>query len=295
MSKLLQGTFLILLGCVFLLVNLGYVSWDVVAELAELWPLLLVAWGITLMTRGTKVSFLGFLGPLLLVLALVYVFWGNYRGAARDIETVTASQELTDVDEARVTLRFAGGKLTVSPGDALNLVEAQMDYRADTSRPRLTYSEEDGFGRAVLRRTGSTHAGPGMGNTWDVRLTDQIPLELRLVAEGSNCNLDLSGLQITDVEVTAGASNVVVRFGRGDMDAHVRIDAGVSLVRLEVPKQYGLRMLLNCGLCFKYLPDGMKKRAGGGGAYYSKNYDTAPYKMDLDVEGGVSKISIEHY
>jgi len=295
MSKLLQGTFLILLGCVFLLVNLGYASWDVVAELAELWPLLLVAWGITLMTKGTKVSFLGFLGPLLLVLALVYVLWGSYRGADREIRRITASQELTDVDEARVTLRFAGGKLAVSPGDAMNLVEAEMDYRADTSRPRLIYSEEGGLGRAVLRRTGSTRAGPGMGNRWDVRLTDRIPLELRLITEGSNCNLDLSGLRITDVEVTAGASNVVVRFGRGDADARVKVDAGVSLVRLEIPKQYGLRMLVDCGLCFKYLPDGMKKRDGGGGAYYSKNYDTAPHKMDLEVEGGVSKLSIAHY
>jgi hypothetical protein len=295
MSKLLQGTFLILLGCVFLLVNFGYVSWDVVAELAGLWPLLLVAWGISLMTRRTKVSFLGFLGPLILVLALVYVFWGNYRGAARDVETVTVSQELTDIDEARVTLRFAGGKLVVSPGDAMKLVEAEMDYRADTSRPRLIYSEEDDFGRVVLRRTGSTRAGPGMGNRWDVRLTDRIPLELLLVTEGSNCNLDLDGIRVADFEVTAGASNVVVRFGRGYTDAHVRVDAGVSSVRLEIPKQYGLRMLMDCGLCFKYLPDGTKKRAGGGGAYYSENYDTAPYKMDLEVEAGVSKISIEHY
>lgn len=295
MSKLLQGTFLILLGCVFLLVNFGYISWDVVAELAELWPLLLVAWGVTLMTKGTKVSFLGFLGPLVLVLALAYVLWGNYRGAARDVEMVKAGQELTEIDEAEVTLRFAGGKLTVGPGNTMNLIDAEMDYRADTSRPRLIYSEEEGFGRAILRRTGSTHAGPGMGNRWDVHLTDQIPIALRLFSEGGNCNLDLDGIQVTDFEITAGASKVEARFGPGDMDTYVRIDAGVSMIRLEIPKQYGIRMLLSCGLCLKDLPDGMEKKAGGGGAYYSRNYDSAPYRMDLDVDAGVSRIVIAQY
>lgn len=295
MSKLLKGTFLILLGCVFLLVSLGYISWDVVAELAELWPLLLVAWGISLMTKGTKVAFLGFLGPLVLVLALIYVLWGNYHGAARDIETVKLSQELTDIDEAQVTLRFAGGRLSVGPGNAINLIDAEVDYRADTSSPRLIYSEEEGFGRATLRRSGRTNAGPGLGNRWDVHLTDQIPLDLRLVAEGSSCNLDLDGIQTTDLEVTAGASKVQVRFGRGDMDTYVRVDAGVSTVRLEIPRQYGIRLLLDCGLCLKDLPDGMAKRAGGGGAYYSSNYDKAPYRMDLDVDAGVSRIVISQY
>jgi hypothetical protein len=295
MTKLLKGTFLILLGCVFLLVNLGYISWDVMADVARLWPLLLVAWGLSLITRGTRTSFLGFLGPLVLIVGLVYVLWDDYRGGGQNMETVKASQELTDIDEAEVSLRFAGGTLIVGPGDSMNLIEADMDYRADTSKPRLIYTEEEGLGTAILRRTGSTHAGPGMGNRWDVRLTDQIPLALRLVAEGSKCNIDLNRIQVTDVEISAGASKVDVRFGRGDLNTSVRVDAGVSELRLEIPRQYGIRLLLGCGLCLKDLPDGMSKKEGGGGAYYSRDYDAAPYRMDLEVDASVSRVSIAQY
>jgi hypothetical protein len=295
MGKLLTGTLLLLLGCLFLLVNLGYISWDIVEGLVKLWPLLLVAWGIGLMTRNTKLRFLGFLGPMILIFALVYVVWGYHHGDGGDIQAYNVSQELTDVDEAKVTIKFAGGKLNVKSGSSMNLIDGELETSADSAEPSLSYYEEDGMGYASLRRRGSTHSGPGMRNRWDVTLTDQIPLQIALVSEGATSSLDLDGLQIADLDVDVAASRINARFGRGDMDAYVNIDAGVSSVRLEIPKQYGIRLVIDCSLCWKDLPDGMKKKSGGGGAYYSKNYDTAPYRMDVEIDAGLSRVVLEQY
>jgi hypothetical protein len=295
MNKMLMGTFLVLLGCVFLLVNLGYISWEAAEELARLWPLLLVAWGIGLIARGSKLAFLGFLGPLLLILALFYVIWTDYYGQSENMRSLKLSQELTDIDEANVTLKFAGGKLSVKPGDTLDLIEADLDYRADSSTPRLDYYEEDGMGYASLRRRGSSHSGPGLGNRWDVLISDQIPIQMELVSEGATCALNLDGLQIVSLDLSAAASSVKTRLGRGDMDGSIRVDAGVSSVRLEIPKQYGVRLTMSCGLCWKHLPDGMKKRPGGVGAYFSENYDSAPYRMDVEIDAGLSTVTIEQY
>jgi hypothetical protein len=295
MGKLLTGTLLLVLGCVFLLVNFGYISWDVIEGILKLWPLLLVAWGIGLITRNSKLSFLGFLGPLILLFAVAYVVWGYHYVGDGDKETYSLSQELTDVDEANVTIKFAGGRLNVKSGDTVNLIDAELETRADSAEPRLSYYEEDGIAFASLRRRGTTRAGPGMGNKWDVTLTDQIPLQVRLVSEGATSSLDLDGLLIAELDVDAAASRVNARLGAGDMDAEVTIDAGVSSVTLEIPKQYGIRLYVDCGLCWKDLPDGMKKRSGGGGAYYSKNYESAPYRMDVEIDAGLSKVVIEQY
>jgi hypothetical protein len=295
MNKVLTGTFLVLLGCVFLLVNLGYISWEAAEQLARLWPLLLVAWGIGLIARGSRLAFLGFLGPLLLVLALFYVIWRDYYGPNENMRSIKVSQELTDIDEANVTLKFAGGTLSVKAGDTLDLIEADLGYRADSSSPRLEYYEEDGMGYASLRRRGGTHSGPGLGNRWDVCVTDQIPIDMKVVSEGASCALNLDGVQIVSLDLSSAASSVKARLGVGDLDGSIRVDAGVSSVRLEIPKQYGIRLVMGCDLCWKHLPDGMKKRPGGVGAYYSKNYDSAPYRMDVEIDAGLSTVTIEQY
>ncbi len=295
MGKALIGTLLVLLGVVLLLTNFGYLSWEVLEELGRLWPLLLVAWGISLIIKGTKLAFLGFLGPLLLVAALFYVLWGYYHGSGAETRSVTLVQELTDIDEARVSLKFAGGRLDVRAAETMSLVHAELEYGAGSSSPRLDYYEDDGLGHASLRHRGRQSSGPGLGNRWEVGLTDQVPLEIRLTAEGASCRLDLEGLQIVDLDVSAAASSVGIRVGEGDMDGLVRIDAGVSKVRLEIPRHYGIRLLLSCGLCWKNLPDGMSKRSAGGRAYYSKNYGRAPYTMDVEVEAGLSRVIIEQY
>jgi hypothetical protein len=134
-----------------------------------------------------------------------------------------------------------------------------------------------------------------LGNRWNVTLTDQIPLQMRVVSEGASSFLDLDGLLISDLRVDAAASRVNARIGRGDMDASISVDAGVSSVKLEIPRQYGIRLYVDCGLCWRNLPDGMKKKRGGGGAYYSKNYDDAPYLMDVEIDAGLSKVVIEQY
>lgn len=295
MSKLLMGTFLVLLGCVFLLANFSYISWDVVEELAKLWPLLLVAWGIVLVTRGSKLAFLGFLGPLVLVLAVFYAIWSQYYRSVDDAQSFKVVQELTDIDEARVVVKFAGGKLNVRPADSLNLIEGELSFRADSASPRLEYYEDEGVGYVSLHRRGRTRSGLGVGNRWEVSLSDQIPLEMRLVSEGATCNLDLEGLQIVDLDLSAAASRVDVRLGRGDMNGEIRVDAGASIVRIEIPRQYGIRLYSNCGLCWRDLPDGMSRKPGGGGAYYSEGYEGSPYKMDVEVDAGISKVTIEQY
>jgi hypothetical protein len=295
MGKLITGTLLLALGLVFLLVNFGYISWDAVEELLKLWPLLLVAWGIGLITRNSKLSFLGFLGPLILLFALVYVVWGYHHTGSGEKETYSLSQELTGIDEAMVTLKFAGGDLNVKSGNTANLLDADLETRADSAEPRLSYYEEDGMGFVGLRRRGTTSSGPGMGNRWNVTLTDRIPLQVRVVSEGATSSLDLDGLRISDLDVDAGASRIVARLGPGEMDARISIDVGVSSVRLEIPKQYGIRLYVDCGLCWKDLPDGMKKRRSGGGAYYSSNYEDAPYRMDVEIDAGLSKVVIEQY
>src|SRR3972149_10241470 len=75
-SGAVWALFLIFIGVVFLLNNLGVLPWTVWGVLWRFWPLLLVLWGVQLILGGSWVSgvaiaiisFVLFLGVMLLVL-----------------------------------------------------------------------------------------------------------------------------------------------------------------------------------------------------------------------------------
>jgi lia operon protein LiaF len=77
--RVFGGLFLILLGTVFLLNNLGLISWDIWWAFLEFWPLLLIAIGFRLIFRHNPwlqaVVFL-----VLVAIPLVYYYWygGGY-------------------------------------------------------------------------------------------------------------------------------------------------------------------------------------------------------------------------
>lgn len=69
--KVFGGLFLIFLGVIFLLNNLGFIGWDIWLAFANFWPLILVAVGIRLIFRNNIIAqIIAFL--LILGIPLIY-------------------------------------------------------------------------------------------------------------------------------------------------------------------------------------------------------------------------------
>ena len=72
-SKLRWGLLFIVVGIMLLLCNTGHLDWDFWYEILMWWPILLIAIGLEKIFLKTKLEFISYLSPLLLVAAMIYV------------------------------------------------------------------------------------------------------------------------------------------------------------------------------------------------------------------------------
>ena len=136
-------------------------------------------------------------------------------------------------EEARLTLSFGAGKLTLSPGlDGENLVEGTAVYNVQDLKPMIQKS-----GSSVEIRQGDFKRLPlfkDMKNEWDLKLSDT-PLDLTVEAGAYEGNLELGGLALKSLTVQDGASHVDLSFlepNRTEMSI-LRYETGASDVKLR--------------------------------------------------------------
>lgn len=126
--------------------------------------------------------------------------------------------------EARLSLSFGAGKLTVSPdAGGENLVEGTAVYNVETLKPQILEN-----GDSIEIKQGEFEGLPpfdDMKNEWDLRLNDT-PLELAIQAGAYEGTLELGGLALKSLTVKDGASNVDLSFRQPNQ-------AEMSLLRYE--------------------------------------------------------------
>lgn len=121
-SRVRWGIFWILVGLVFLANNLGWLSWWVWADLLHLWPVLLIAIGLEMIVKKSKIQWLGFLSTLLIIGAFAWAISQN-EGFGYDsfgIVNPSGTEVRCDDQEATaagINVRFSDGRLRLSSGE----------------------------------------------------------------------------------------------------------------------------------------------------------------------------------
>jgi hypothetical protein len=292
---------LIGLGLLFLGVNLGYVSPDVWRDLWRYWPVLLIAAGLELLFgranwTATLIAIL-----LLIGVAVLAVPWftlaprpgwadGPWRGTQ---VTERLVEDLGDARRASVELRHGAGRLELGAlsVDSASLLEADFSHAVD----RLSHSVERRGDEAIVRLGGQMDRGPipwreyGPDN-WSLRLSPRIPIALDVRTGASDTSLDLRQLQVTRLDVEAGAASLRVTLPRAAGHTEARVKAGAAGVEITIPEGVAARIQARSGLSGLSIDEGRFPRAGS--VYQSPDYDTAANRIDLDIDSGVSGVTV---
>ena len=105
-------------------------------------------------------------------------------------------------------------------------------------------------------------------------------------------NINFEKLKVSKVRLDSGASKVVMKVGdKTDIDVEVR--AGVSSLKLYVPKDMGIKISSEGALVsnnFNEISLISKK-----GHWKSENWEKAKFKANLDFDAGASKVEIVQY
>jgi hypothetical protein len=288
---LVGAIFLIGLGVVFLLSNLGYISVNIWRLVLSLWPLLLVAIGLDLVVgrRNLWASLAGLLVLLALLAGALWLF-GVGIGSGQSLEGERVQRVLESIDSAQVNLDNGAGDVYVHAGDDPDLLVTGQVINPSGMDTREEYSANQG--RAVYRLH-QTGASIGIGNrvgtrTWDLGLNKSILIDLRFNQGAGASTLELVELQIDSLDASMGVGQMrVVLPGTGDFQG--KVDGAIGQIVIEVPAGVGVRIRTGVALVNVSVPGGYQKREN---VYTSPDYESAETQIELQVNLAIGNVVV---
>jgi hypothetical protein len=196
----------------------------------------------------------------------------------------------TTEKEVKVSLFTSLGDVTLSRGESGKIVTIEGDSRSLAEKSTsMGYDIRNRVGYLDLSLGEGHHAEGGKsksislkdldGGRWVVKLTDALPLSLDLELGLGQGNFNLSGLQIKDLNLSAGASEVFVSFDEPNVSSieNLNMESGLS--------SFTARNLCNAN--FKHF-----RFQGGVGAYRLDFGGALNSEVDVDIEVGLGLVTV---
>jgi hypothetical protein len=204
-------------------------------------------------------------------------------------QTESRTVKLGEAKSARVEIEMPAGELSVGPGTE-ELLEADFTYHGRSSRPQVEYYVNEGQGRLSIRQSESSHGRGGGHNRWDLRLSNKVPMQLKVNQGAGRARLTLGGLAVSRLDLHIGAGETTVDLtGDWKNDVTASIQGGVGKATIRLPSDVGVRASAHGGIGAVRV-HGLKK---DGDAYVNEAYGKSPVTVNVRVEGGVGEINLE--
>lgn len=259
------------------------------------WGIVLTLFGLVLLLRqfGLLPAILTWsvVGPLLLIGLGGWVLWS--AATRREPQADRLNVPLEGAERARVTLKHGAGRLAVSanagPGELLSGTFIG-GVRHRVTREGSAADLELRMPEGAVPWMGWPAWGRSEGYGWDVHLSREVTLDLRVDTGASQTNLDLADLEVTDLRVQTGASATTITLPAHAGRVRARIESGVASTIIRVPTGLAARIRVESGLGDVHVDTHRFPRVGDG--YESPDYAEATDAVDLDVRNGVGAVRI---
>jgi hypothetical protein len=226
-------------------------------------------------------------GIALLAMVAILVAAAGCGGGATvgELRTESETVERGDASQVRVEIEMGVGELAVS-GGAAELLEAEFTYNVDELKPEVEYD-----GSTLSVRTPEARLGAGslldLGNfryEWDLRLNDDVPMEMQVGMGAGTSNLQLGSLSLTRLDVGGGAGDVTVDLtGDWQNDLEATIEGGAGKRTLILPADVGVRVRVEVGVG-GVNTTGMTRE---GDYYVNDAYGESDVTLNIQVQGGL--------
>jgi hypothetical protein len=253
-------------------------------------------------------------GIVLLAMVAVLLAVSACGSGARvgTLQTESETVELGNTASVRVEIDMGAGELNVA-GGAAELLEANFTYNVAELKPEVDYS-----GGTLTVRTPDVDTGIGSlwdaGDyryEWDLRLNDDVPMDMQVGVGAGRSDLQLGSLSLTRLDVKRGAGEVVVDLagstsltrlnvgggagavtvdltGNWQQDLEATVEGGVGKRSLILPRDTGVRVKVEVGV-------GAVDAAGliKEGEYYTNDaYGQSSVTLYIEVGGGVGETEL---
>jgi len=303
-SHIFWGLLFVGLGLLVLINNFTTISMDW-ATVWKLWPLTIILIGLAILIKHQYgKSIIAGLAAIVLALAIFASFKTATHFFSNDINIdfgdgtnhEYGTSEFTEEYDSTLsfaTLNFEAGAGTFNITDTTDkLVFARtIGHRNNYNLSRLdtdssTIIDFDMGDKAIFR------FGDNYKNTVDINLNPKPVWDMNFDVGAASMDFDLTQFKTREITVDMGAASIKMKLGSLNPETNLSVDAGASDINIFVPKESGCKIVTDGALSSKHL-DEFKKIDSDN--YVSDNFEEAVNKIYIDIECGVSSISVERY
>ena len=305
-ALLYWGVFFLALGGVLLAAQANAVSDAAVADALRWWPVLLIAIGVGLVLRGTRLRIAGgmlaaavpglVLGGAVVAGPRLIAICGDGTG----VPMTSQSANFAGPARVNVELRCGAAQLSTVPGTAW-----QLDAGSTSGSAATVTAAPDSL-TVTSGRTG--WFGSGSRDSWKLALPTGVTQDLTLGLDAGSARADLTGAQLGRVSLTVNAGDAHVDLSNATL-THLSVDLNAGAVRVALPagSDFDGSITVDVGEARICTPEGLglhirstvslgSARYSGlvssGGAWESPDYATAAHHAQLTIDTNVGSIEL---
>jgi hypothetical protein len=227
---------------------------------------------------------------VVLLAALLLVSCSSDDVKVGELRTESKSVELGDARSVSVKIKMGADDLVVT-GGAEKLLEADFTYNVAKLKPEVEFTD----GTLIVQHPNvrgyrTLQDIKEFRNEWDLRLNNDVPMNLSLEMGAGTSDLQLADLSLTGLDVMLGAGECTLDLsGDWARDLRASIKTGASRVTLRLPKNVGVRVEIVSGASV-VTTFGLKQ---DGNAYVNDAYGVSSVTLQIVMEPGIGQINLE--
>lgn len=235
-----------------------------------------------------------------------------YEWPPQEMQTESHQVNLSDAESVRTEIIMGVGILKIS-GGADELLESNFSYNVGSLKPGIQYTVNDGLGQLIIQQPKNRVTPMGnISNEWDLRLNNNIPIDMNIDFGAGEANIELSNLNLTSLDIEIGAGEVTldlsdsrsltdldIEMGVGEAlvdltgirenDLNATIEGGIGDLTLRLPSDVGVRVDVEKGIG-DIKANNLKE---DGNAYFNDIYGKTNVTLSFDIEIGMGDIKLE--
>lgn len=229
---------------------------------------------------------------LILILSALTFFFTSCTVVTNSDKVTTENREveLQKAKSVDAAIHMGAGELTVDGGSD-KLMKGEFRYSNLDWKPEIDYNVNNGIGNLQIAQP-SKFKSISLGKSeykWNIKLNNSVPVKIDVEFGAGECKLDLSSLNLQELQVDMGAGEVTIDLS-GDYKSsfNAEINGGVGKSTLYLPKNIGVKVNIEKGIG-KLNADGFTIK---GGDYVNEAYGDSTINIEVDIKAGIGEINL---
>jgi hypothetical protein len=304
-KSIIWGLVFVAIGVIFILRNLEILSFSWY-DLWRLWPMVILLIGIAILPvkDGVKVV-LSIVALAIGVIILIYApsgrsgwfdrqDWFHRHQDNEKWEKSQPGQIISEPFDSTVTQVLLDFDAAAGNFDLNSTSQGLFEFIKDGNIGKYNYAIKDlGSKREVIFEMDQKNFhGSNLKNNVEIKLNPFPLWDLKIDVGAADIDMDLTPFRIGELDIDGGASSIYLKIGSLSEDVAVRISAGASSIKLEIPSEFACELNLDTVLSSKDI-EGFNRV--GDGTYVTPDFSSGDKNIVITIDAAVSELKINRY